>query len=70
MTTISTHCSHLTKPYFSKLFKPHLNHPGKCQVTQGGNLYKIGSNKFMCDGGVCGRGVVGQGVREGVFVGE
>ena len=36
-----------------------MNHPGKCQVTQGENLYKIGPNKFMGGGGVCGRGEKG-----------
>ena len=51
--------SQLTKPYFSILYKPHLNHPGKCRVTQGENLNKIGPNKFMVCGGVCGRGEEG-----------
>ena len=32
---------------FQYSLKPHLNHPGKCWVTQGENLYKIGPNKFM-----------------------
>ena len=41
---------------FQYSLKPHLNHPGKCQVTQGETLYKIGPNKFMGGGGVCGRG--------------
>ena len=35
--------------------KLHLNHPGKCRVTQWENLYKIGPNKFMSGGRVCGR---------------
>ena len=69
---ISTYFSHLTKPYFYILFKPHLNHPGKCRVTQGrGKLHKIGPNKFMGGVGVwegfgrvcvCG-GIVGGRVR-------
>ena len=39
---------------FQYSLKTHLNHPGKCWVTQGENLNKIGPNKFMGGGEVLG----------------
>ena len=56
---ISTYFSHLTKPYFSILFKTSFESSWEMPGHQGENLYKIGPNKFMGGVGVCGRGEKG-----------
>ena len=48
---ISTCLSYQTKPYNYLLFKPHLNHPGQCQVTQASNkiiaiIYRLNCGFF------------------------
>ena len=53
---ISTYFSHLTEPYFSILFKTSFESSWEMLGHQGENLYKIGPNKFMGGGRVCGRG--------------
>ena len=45
--------------YFSILFKTSFESSWEMLGHQGENLYKIGPNKFMGGGGVCGRGEKG-----------